>query len=70
MSALHLWCATRLLTRLPIGKDAGVVSQEGVVQQTLPETLEHNVLTWQQIGGKKNKKKNKTESLRARYYKK
>lgn len=33
-----------LVTCLAISKDAGIVSQEGVVQQTLSETLEHNVL--------------------------
>lgn len=34
----------RLVTCLAICEDAGVVSQEGVVQQTLSETLEHDVL--------------------------
>lgn len=36
----------RLVTCLAICEDAGVVPQEGVVQQTLSETLEHDVLAW------------------------
>lgn len=37
---LSLW-----VTCLAIGKDTGIVSQESVIQQTLSETLEHNILT-------------------------
>lgn len=33
------------LTGLPVCKDAGVVTLEGVVQQTLPEALKHDVLS-------------------------
>lgn len=37
-------CVRRLQTCLAICEDAGVVPKEGVVQQTLSETLEHDVL--------------------------
>lgn len=38
------------ITCLPISKDAGIVAHECVVQQTLPEALEHHILTCINIG--------------------
>lgn len=32
------------VTCLSVSKDAGIVSHEGVVQQTLPKALEHYIL--------------------------
>lgn len=34
------------VTCLSVSKDAGVVAQEGIVKQTLPEALENYILTW------------------------
>lgn len=43
---MHQRAGSSAFTSLSIGKDAGIIALEGVVEKTFPQGLEHHLLTW------------------------